>query len=539
MKRLFALLITLSLMFCALPAPAEDTPETTADAVQAASAIDAKPSGEVGEAIAMAEAALQRPLDDVPVFVEESPMPEGMRLCGPFLYLAPTASDLDEVFIPAQSISEYSTEGLPPEAAFRVDESLVQATDIQEGTRAVFPLLFCSGYCGSASYSTLGRVSYQAFSALLIDRETGEVVGRLDGPRREGTSMMLSRGDYRKDMNDRYVFWFKSTPKHLKDFWIDAFSNAAVNGCALFLEEGEVTAMLGNAGDVLVIPEGVTGIGNEAFRNREDIKAIRFPDSLTTVGERAFNGCAGLSAVELPEGVTKLSNKAFQDCAALERVTLPEGLTRLDYDCFAECASLKAIDLPSALSKIGARCFTGCVSLTHIAIPKSIKEIPASCFSGCVALQTVEFAGKSTRLDQYAFSNCVLLRQITVPQYAFTIGEGCFSGCTALESVEIVGTLVEVGGGAFDGCAALKALSFRNISNVGAGAFRGCENLAEISFDVTRLHASRRWDKGWREGCAAEIHWKRDPLPPVLAALAVAVVLAAIILVRRRKKHGA
>ena len=539
MKRLLAIASILSLMLCAVPALAEGAPEPAVEAAQAASAVDAQPSGEVREAMAMAEAALQRPLDDVPVFDGEAPMPEGMLLCGPFLYLAPTASDLDEVFIPADGVSKFASEGLPPEAEVRVDESLVQGTDIPEDARTVFPLLFCSGYCGSASYTTLGRVSYHAFSALLIDRETGEVVARLDGPRREGKSMMLSRGDYRKDMNDRYVYWFKSTPKHLKDFWVDAFSNAAVNGCAFFLEEGEVTAMLGNAADVLVIPEGVTGIGKEAFRDRADITAVRFPDSLTSVGERAFNGCTGLGAVELPEGITELGNKAFQDCAALERVMLPEGLTRIDYDCFAGCVSLKAIDFPAGLKEIGARCFTGCVSLGQIAIPESIKEIPASCFSDCEALQTVEFAGKSTRLGQKAFSNCVSLRQITVPQYAFTVGEQCFSSCTALEAVEIAGTLVELGGGAFDGCAALKALSFGNVSTVGAGAFQGCDNLAEITFDVTRLHASRRWDKAWREGCAAEIHWKSDPLPPVLAALAAVIVLAAILLIRRRKKRGA
>lgn len=501
------------------------------------SASAAEASEGIREAVALAETALQLPLDGVPVLGADAPMPEDMWLCGPYLFLASTDGDQDEIYIPDQSALNYASAGLPSGAEIRVDKTLVSASDVPEGARAVFPLLLSTGYCGGASYISLGSVYYQAFSALLIDRETGEVAARVDGPRREGTSKMLSRGDYRKDMNDRYVFWFGSTPKHLKDMWIDVFDTATVNGYALFLTDGMATSLLGNVGGTLVIPDGVTEIGKEAFMECADIKAVHFPGSLISVGERAFEGCTGLNTLEVPEGVTLLSYSAFQDCTGLERVTLPESLTKIRYLCFSGCSNLKEINLPSGLGEIGLECFSGCTDLEHIVIPERIKEIPQACFARCTALASVEFTGKHTRLGARAFNDCVSLKQIIVPQYAFTIDEYCFSGCNALESVEITGTLVEVGNGAFEGCSALTTLSFGNTGTIGAGVFRDCDRLTDITFGVTRLHAARKWDKAWNDGCIAKIHWKRDPLLPVLMALVVAIAITVITVMRKRKRR--
>ena len=56
------------------------------------------------------------------------------------------------------------------------------------------------------------------------------------------------------------------------------------------IEEGVLKAYRGSGGDVRV-PDGITGIGEEAFANCEDLINITFPDSLVHIGPRAFD-CA-------------------------------------------------------------------------------------------------------------------------------------------------------------------------------------------------------------------------------------------------------
>ena len=75
------------------------------------------------------------------------------------------------------------------------------------------------------------------------------------------------------------------------------------------IENGVLKEYKGTDADV-VIPEGVTKIGDSAFYACQSIESIVVPKGVTRIGEYAFFGCQNLSKVELPSGIDFIDNAA-------------------------------------------------------------------------------------------------------------------------------------------------------------------------------------------------------------------------------------
>jgi len=68
---------------------------------------------------------------------------------------------------------------------------------------------------------------------------------------------------------------------------------------------------------VVVIPEGVTAIGNEAFSDCHFLTSIKIPEGVTAIGNEAFSGCQSLKSITIPESVTCFGDNAFKGCNCL------------------------------------------------------------------------------------------------------------------------------------------------------------------------------------------------------------------------------
>ncbi|WP_143440848.1 leucine-rich repeat domain-containing protein, partial [Klebsiella pneumoniae] len=73
----------------------------------------------------------------------------------------------------------------------------------------------------------------------------------------------------------------------------------------------------------LVIPEGVTSIGDYAFSWCYGLDGtLTLPSTLESIGVYAFDGCDGLNGnLVSPQGVTSIGNQAFEGCSGLASVT--------------------------------------------------------------------------------------------------------------------------------------------------------------------------------------------------------------------------
>ena len=61
---------------------------------------------------------------------------------------------------------------------------------------------------------------------------------------------------------------------------------------------------------IVVIPEGITEIGKNAFFRNRKIKKVILPHGVITIGNNAFAGCENLTELNLPDTVQNIG-----DCA--------------------------------------------------------------------------------------------------------------------------------------------------------------------------------------------------------------------------------
>ena len=275
------------------------------------------------------------------------------------------------------------------------------------------------------------------------------------------------------------------------------------------IENGVLKKYAGTGGDV-VIPDGVTSIGDWAFSGCTGLTQVTIGSGVTTIGS-AFSGCTGLTQVTIPDSVTAIGNYAFRDCTSLASVTIPDSVTSIGWWAFEGCVGLTQVTIGSGVTTICNSAFEDCTGLKMIAVAPgnpvyqstgncliekeskkmilgcSISVIPAdgsvtsignSAFSGCTGLTSITIPDSVTSIGEDAFSGCVGLTQVTIGSGVTSIGKSAFSGCTDLTQVTIGSGVTSIGMLAFKGCTSLASVTIPDsVTSIGDSAFSGCKNV--------------------------------------------------------------
>ena len=161
----------------------------------------------------------------------------------------------------------------------------------------------------------------------------------------------------------------------------------------------------------IVIPEGITEIGESAFADKNYITDVKLPQSLKIIGKEAFSGCSGLEKIEIPNSVTKIGSGAFKGCSNLEEVNIPNHIEAIEDHVFYACKKLSSISIPNSVKTIGDHAF--CVSgLTEVSISTNVKVLGDYAFAYCENLKKATIG--SEIIGKYSFNGCSNLSEVSL-----------------------------------------------------------------------------------------------------------------------------
>ena len=202
-----------------------------------------------------------------------------------------------------------------------------------------------------------------------------------------------------------------------------------------------VEGFVGTCPEELVIPEGVTEVGVDAFSDAVTLVKVTFPSTLEYIEEYAFYGCSALEEVagipdaaevddlafagslyettrpfelityedEWSDGTTNVWVVGFHGTCP-EELTIPEGIYGVEYGAFSLDEDERYDD-----DDISPR-YLSLANLKKVTFASSVKEIYDYAFSYLPNLEDVVFLGTDTYtyVEEYAF--------IATPYYSKSFG---------------------------------------------------------------------------------------------------------------------
>ncbi|MBO4482914.1 MAG: leucine-rich repeat domain-containing protein [Prevotella sp.] len=163
----------------------------------------------------------------------------------------------------------------------------------------------------------------------------------------------------------------------------------------------------------VVIEDGVTRIGANAFFCSTSLTEVNIPNTVTSIGRAAFQNCTALKKIDIPNSVTSIGAYAFAECSSLAEVNIPDGLETIDEGVFDQCSSLAQIEIPNSVTSIGRFAFSQS-SLTEIIIPDGVTSIGQGAFGWCDNLKYVKIGKGVTVIADGAFFNDYTNRKIEI-----------------------------------------------------------------------------------------------------------------------------
>lgn len=232
-----------------------------------------------------------------------------------------------------------------------------------------------------------------------------------------------------------------------------------------FQMEGTQLLKYTGTAEVVSIPDGIKGIGEEAFAGNDYLVKVIVGGDVETVGHRAFADCANLRTIVIGDSVKELETASFSNDKGLKNVTLGASLQKIGSGVFAGDAMLEQLTLSDKnpyLCLEDGILYDDEKSVIYFMLPEynkimytmplSVTEVKAYAFWGNPYLEYVKIGSGLTNISAYAFSNCMNLKEVSIPLPVRSIEAKAFEDCVSLKNVVLPDSMSQIHTSAFDGC---------------------------------------------------------------------------------------
>ena len=289
---------------------------------------------------------------------------------------------------------------------------------------------------------------------------------------------------------------------------------------------------------VAMVSQGITSVGDNAFRDCAALDLVSIAGSVTSVGDDAFRGCSVLRKIQfrgkgadwdaaiagastgIPRTtVVEYLNGAYDSGTCGEDLTWtlsPDGVLTIsgtgsmtDYsskstnttdDTWTSTAPwavhadrIRRLVIEEGVTSASKYAFCGLTALTAVTLPDSLSAIGWGTFEDCSGLTGITIPSSVTTIGFMAFEDCRGLTSITLPDSVTSLDSSVFWGCSSLTAVTLPAGLTSIGGYLFYDCTSLTSITIpRGVTAIGASAFAGCKALVSIDLPsgVTTIGAS-------------------------------------------------
>ncbi len=165
--------------------------------------------------------------------------------------------------------------------------------------------------------------------------------------------------------------------------------------------------------------------------------------------------------------VTGIGNTAFAYCSGLTKIIIPDSVTSIGEGAFFQCSGLEQITIPNSVTSIGQSAFNGCEKLQYKEENRlkylGNEENPYFCLVGPTDRQivTATVADDCKMIIASAFEYCEKLTSVHFSENSrlVNIGKSAFSGCSNLVNLTIPDSVISIEDEALFGCSGLEEIT--------------------------------------------------------------------------------
>ena len=261
----------------------------------------------------------------------------------------------------------------------------------------------------------------------------------------------------------------------------------------------------------LVIREGVTTIGKEAFKQFYKLQSISIPTSLQSIGDKAFYSSEHIILSELTgnysigeyvfhwnKGITRLTisgnikigHYAFQGCDNLQSLTIKDNVSIEGNNAFDSCDRLKNVTIGGNVKLFGRNIFDVCDSLSTVQIQEGIKILPTGLFFRCTQLSNVMLPSSLDTIRDKAFQECDSLKSINLPNNLKYLGDYSFAW-SGIQSITLPLNTTANSTSIFFACNNLETAIVYGRNQTYNNLFHHCPNLHTLYWHVKEANSAQ------------------------------------------------